>query len=236
MALKRLSPIPVAGERRFHRKPGDKVLVIGLGRFGSALARELVNTGSEVLAVDSSPRRVQEHADVLTHVIEADTTEVQALRQLGASDFRTAVVGIGTDMEASILTTAALSEVGVEDIWAKAITESHGRILERVGADHVIFPEGDMGRRVAHQMYGRVLDWFQLDDQFAMVETVVPAELTGMTLATSDIRARFGVTVVSVKPVGGRFTYATADTTLAEGDILVVAGTSREAERFALLD
>jgi trk system potassium uptake protein len=214
---------------------GSQILVVGLGRFGSALAQELVGLGFEVLGVDGSARRVQEQAEHLTHVVEADTTEPAVLRQLGAADFQTAVVGIGTDVEASILTTSGLVDLGVPSIWAKAVTESHGRILERIGAHHVVFPEHDMGQRVAHLVTGRVLDWFQLDESFAIVETGVPANLVGKTLAEAAIRARHGVTVVSVKPVGQGFTYATADTVLAEGDLLVIAGTPREAEAFAQL-
>jgi trk system potassium uptake protein len=214
---------------------GSQILVVGLGRFGSALAQELVGLGFEVLGVDGSARRVQEQAEHLTHVVEADTTDPAVLRQLGAADFQTAVVGIGTDVEASILTTSGLVDLGVPSIWAKAVTESHGRILERIGAHHVVFPEHDMGQRVAHLVTGRVLDWFQLDESFAIVETGVPANLVGKTLAEAAIRARHGVTVVSVKPVGQGFTYATADTVLAEGDLLVIAGTPREAEAFAQL-
>lgn len=214
---------------------GSQILVVGLGRFGSALAQELVSLGFEVLGVDGSARRVQEESEHLTHVVEADTTDPAVLRQLGAADFQTAVVGIGTDVEASILTTAGLVDLGVPSIWAKAVTESHGRILERVGAHHVVFPEHDMGQRVAHLVTGRVLDWFQLDESFAIVETGVPAGLVGKTLADAAIRARHGVTVVSVKPVGEGFTYATADTVLAAGDLLVIAGTPREAEAFAQL-
>jgi trk system potassium uptake protein len=235
MANRHHNPSRSALGRRFQPIIGDKVLVIGLGRFGSALARELIKGGSEVLGVDSSARRVQEHAELLTHVFEADTTSATTLRQLGATDFKTAVVGIGSDIEASILTTAALAELGVETIWAKAISDAHGRILDRIGAHHVVFPEHDMGQRVAHLVRGRVIDWFQLDDQFAIVETVTPDELVGLTLADAGIRARYGVTVVSIKPAGGRFTYATPETTLNEGDILVVAGTSNDAERFAHL-
>jgi trk system potassium uptake protein len=220
---------------RATRHRGERVLVIGLGRFGSALANELVSLGSEVLGVDSNPRRVQDHAEALTHVIEADTAEEPVLRQLGVADFNLAVVGIGSDIEASILTTAGLVEAGVSNIWAKAITEAHGRILERIGAHHVVFPEHDMGQRVAHLVGGGVLDWFQLDEDFAMVETTVPAALVGQSLADAGIRVRYGVTVVSVKPAGGRFTYATPDTVLAEGDILVVAGERAQAEAFAHL-
>ena len=213
----------------------DQILVIGLGRFGSALAAELVSLGFEVLGLDTDGRRIQEYADLLTHVAEADSSDAAALRQLGAGDFQTAVVGIGTDIEASILTTAALADMGIPNIWAKAVTEAHGTILERVGAHHVVFPEHDMGRRVAHLVTGRVIDWFQLDEEFAMVETGAPAELFGRTLSDIAVRAKYGVTVVAVKPAGGTFTYATADTVLCDGDILVVAGPPKRAEAFAHL-
>ncbi len=212
---------------------GSQILVVGLGRFGGALAQELVALGFEVLGVDLEERLVQAHAAHLTHVVQADTTDPATLRQLGAADFQSAVVGIGTNVEASILTTSALVDEGVPNIWAKAITESHGRILERVGADHVVFPEHDMGQRVAHLVSGRMLDWFQLDESFAMVETVVPGDFVGRTLGESGLRDRFGLTVVCVKPHGQGFTYATADTLLAAGDVLVVAGPPDKAERFA---
>ena len=215
--------------------PDGQIFVVGLGRFGSALAAELVELGFEVLGVDSDARRIQEYADLLTHVAEADSTDPAVLRQLGAGDFRTAVVGIGTDIEGSILTTAALADLGVPNIWAKAVTGAHGTILERVGADHVVFPEHDMGRRVAHLVTGRVIDWFQLDETFAMVETGAPAELFGRTLSDIGVRAKYGVTVVAVKPAGRSFTYATPETVLAEGDILVVAGPPKRAEAFAHL-
>jgi trk system potassium uptake protein len=212
-----------------------QVMVVGLGRFGSSLAQELIKLDFEVLGIDADPRRVQAHAELLTHVVEADTTDLATVRQLGGHEFSTAVVGIGTDVEASILTTSALVDLGVANIWAKAVTDSHGRILERIGAHHVVFPEHDMGQRVAHLVSGRVLDWFQLDEHFAMVETVVPDELVGRTLADVGLRARYGVTVVYVKPSGQGFTHATADTVLAEGDVLVVAGPSSQAEAFAHL-
>ena len=214
---------------------GSLVLVVGLGRFGGAVAAELVHLGFEVLGVDGDARRVQEHADLLTHVVQADSTDAEALRQLGAGDFHSAVVGIGTDVEASILTTAALSDLRVPDIWAKAVTKAHGSILQRVGAHHVIFPEHDMGRRVAHLVGGRIIDWFQLDDEFAMVETVAPAEVVGRSLGEIGVRARYGVTVVCIKPAGQGFTYATAETVLEEDDVLVVAGPTKRAEAFAHL-
>ena len=214
-------------------KPVDPVLVVGLGRFGSALAEALVGLGHEVLAVDTDAKRVQHWSSRLTSVVEADSTSEESLRQIGAAEFTRAVVAIGADMEASILTTAVLVDLGVEHIWAKAMTQAHGRILERVGATCVVFPEHDMGERVAHMVTGRMVDYVELDESFALVETVAPQALVGRTLGESRVRHTHGVTVVCIKPVGGSFTYATADTRVAEGDLLVVAGESDRAERFA---
>lgn len=212
-----------------------QMIVLGLGRFGSSVASEAMRLGFEVLGVDGDARRVQELADDLTHAVQADTTDSEALRQLGANEFSTAVVGIGTDIEASVLTTANLDDFGVPDIWAKAVTRPHGRILERVGAHHVIYPEHDMGRRLAHLVGGHILEWVQLDDDFAMVETLAPQALHGLSLADAAVRARYGVTVVCVKAAGWGFTHATPDTVLSDGDVVVVAGPTEPAERFATL-
>jgi trk system potassium uptake protein len=222
----RPEPPPVAGD-------WDEVLVIGLGRFGSAVGATLEHLGYEVLGVDESPEAVQSHASTFTHVVEADSTNYDALKQLGASDFECAVVCIGSDIEASILTTAALHDLGIENIWAKAITDSHGRILRRVGADSVIFPEHDMGVRVAHMVTGRMIDYIELDSGFALVETRVPREAHNKTLLEASLRAKYDVTVVCIKPQGKSFTYATPATLMQEGDILLVAGETRHVERFA---
>lgn len=207
--------------------------MVGLGRFGGAVARELIDLGFEVLGVDTDERRVQQLTDVLTHTLAADTTTIEVLEQIGARDFDHAVVGIGSDIEASILTTSALVDLGVSNIIAKAVTEAHGRILERVGADTVVYPEHEMGRRIAHLVGGSIIDWFQLDANFAMVETFAPQETLGRTLAELEVRARYGITVVAVKPDEAGFTYATADTVLEEGHVLVVAGPSPACEAFA---
>ncbi len=213
----------------------DSVVVIGLGRFGGALALELEAQGTEVLGIDADEETVQSYNGRLTHVVRADSTKEEVLRQLSVHEFDRAVVGIGTDIEASILTTSILVSFEIKNIWAKAISRSHGRILERVGAHHVVFPEHDMGHRVAHLVGGRIIDWFQLDEDFAMVETVVPRELVGQSLGGAGIRSRYGVTVVCVKPPGESFTYATPETVLGEGMLLVVAGPSDQAESFAYL-
>jgi trk system potassium uptake protein len=210
-------------------------IVIGLGRFGGGLAATLVGMGHEVLGVDADPKLVQHFSGTLTHVVEADSTDEQAMRQLGAGEFESAVVAIGTDIEASILTTSVLADLGVARIVAKAVTEPHGRILERVGAHRVVFPERDMGIRVGHSLAGSILDYFELDPGFAIVETSAPKELVGKSLAAAEVRKRYGITVVCIKPEGGSFTYATPETVVNEGDILVVAAEKRRAEAFGEL-
>ena len=210
--------------------------MLGLGRFGRVLAESLVQLGHEVLGVDASARVVQDCADGLTHVVRADGTDAAALRQLGAADFTRAVVAIGTDIQASILATYALVDLGIPTIWAKAITAEHGAILERVGASRVVFPERDMGVRVAHSMVGRTVDYIELDEDFVLIETTAPRALVGRTLRDAELRARHDVTIVCVKNPGGAFTYATPETVLREGDLIVVAGTIARAEAFAKLD
>lgn len=217
------------------KRDAGQVIVLGMGRFGSALAIELGRLGFEVLAVDGNPRNVQTYAQQVTHIVEADATDVEALRQLGAADAGHAVVAIGSDIEASILATAALDDLRVPSIWAKAVTKAHGKILERVGAHHVVYPEHDMGHRVAHLLGDRVLDWLQLDETFALAETVVPSAVAGLSLLEAGVRAKYEVTVVCVKPAGGAFTYATPDTIMERGDVLVVAGPTEAAEAFARL-
>ncbi len=230
----------MAERSRFYRGRssgrGQAVVVIGLGRFGSAVATTLNELGHDVLGIDESPSRVAALRDALDHVVEADSTDPVALDQVGIKDFDRAVVAIGADIEASILTTAALADLGVRDIWGKAMTAAHARILDRVGAHHVVFPEAQMGERIAHLVAGRMLDFLPLDEGFALVETVAPPSLRDRSLGELGVRKRYGITVVCVKPAGGQFTYATADTILCDGDVIVVAGATSAAEKFATLD
>jgi trk system potassium uptake protein TrkA len=211
------------------------VVVIGLGRFGSAVAESLSHLGHDVLAIDEDAALVQSWGERLAHVVQADTCNAETLRQLGVADFQHAVVGIGTDIEASVLTTLALSELGVPDIWAKAINRNHGRILERTGAHHVVFPEAAMGERVAHLVTGKMIDFIQFDDDFAIVKTRAPKEAIGRTLAESALRTRYGITIVGVKRPGIDFAYARPETVVKDGDLLIVSGGTREVERFAAL-
>jgi trk system potassium uptake protein TrkA len=213
----------------------SRVVVLGLGRFGASLALELVRRGSEVLGLDSDPVLVQRYADDLTHAAVADTTDAEALQQLDVPDFSRAVVGIGTDLEASILTTAVLVDLGIPNIWAKATSRQHGRILERIGAHHVVLPEFDMGERVAHLVTGRMIDYIEFEDDFAMVKTAAPAEILDRSLSASGVRARHGITVVAVKHPGEEFTYATPDTVVHRGDVLIISGRINQVEAFANL-
>ena len=210
-----------------------EIVVIGLGRFGSSLAGTLIDMGHEVLGIDADEHRVQQHAGTLTHVVQADTTDESTLRQLGVGDAVTAVVAIGADIEASVLTTGALVDLGVPNIWAKALTQSHGRILQRVGAHHVVFPEAEMGSRVARLVTGALIEYFALDDDFVLIEMRVPRNLAGMQLGDTDLRSNYKVTVVCIKPEGQPFTYAESATRLGEHDLIVVAGHRGDIERFA---
>lgn len=219
---------------RNDRSPrASRVVVLGLGRFGASLAQELVRHGSDVLGIDQDPVLVQKYADELTHAAVADTTDEEALRQLDVPDYPRAVVGIGTDLESSILTTAVLVDLGIPQIWAKGTSRQHARILERVGAHHVVLPEQDMGERVAHLVTGRMMDYIKFEDDFAMVKTAPPHELIGKSLGASGVRARHGITVVGVKRRGEPFTYATQDTVLQPGDLIIVSGRIHEVEAFA---
>ncbi|MGN9795720.1 potassium channel family protein [Streptomyces sp. OZ13] len=213
----------------------DSVVVIGLGRFGRALALELVDEDAEVLGIDEDAEVVQQLSGSLTHVVRADSTKEDVLRQLAVHEFNRAVVAIGSDLEASILTASLLVSFGIQDVWAKAISEAHGRILTQLGVHHVVYPEHDMGQRVAHLVRGRMLDYIEFEDDFAMAKTNPPADVIGKRLADSAIRTRFGLTVVAIKRPGEGFTYATADTVVRADDTIIVAGRTRDTERFSEL-
>ncbi|GAB3686324.1 TrkA family potassium uptake protein [Actinocorallia lasiicapitis] len=212
------------------------VVVIGLGRFGSSLALELASHGTEVLALDNRPKLVQSLAGRLTHIAVADCTDIEALRELGVPEFYRAVVGIGGDLEASILVTSLLVELEIEDIWAKAVSRQHARILERIGAHHVVLPEHDMGERIAHLVSGRMLDYLEVDKDFAFAKTRPSRDIVGVPLGETNLRNRHGITVVAVKSQGEDFTHATSDTVLQYSDVIVISGKIAKVEHFATRD
>lgn len=213
--------------------PSSGIAVIGLGRFGGQVAESLVRLGHDVLAIDEDAKLVQQWSDRLTYVAQADATDDEVLRQLGVAELSCAVVAIGTDIEASVLTVLALNELGLRDIWAKAITAKHGKILRSVGADHVIYPEAAMGERVAHLLATKMLDFIEFDDGFAIAKTRAPQDAVDRTLAESNLRTRYGVTVVGVKRSGEDFRYAVPETVVHRNDLLIVAGRTDLVQKFA---
>jgi trk system potassium uptake protein TrkA len=218
---------------RGSKKQGaSTIAVIGLGRFGTSLALELVKGGREVLGIDSDEKLVQNIADKLTHVIQADSTDEAALRELGIPDFDSAVVAIGSDLEASILTASLVLQLGVPQVWAKATSVSHGRILQQLGVHHVIFPEMDMGKRVAHMVSGETLDYIQLDEDFVMAKTEAPASFEGKTLSEMQFRSLHGVTIVATRKERESYMPSFPETVLNAGDVMIVAGRTKNVEEF----
>ncbi len=213
-----------------------EIMIVGLGRFGSAAANSLIELGQDVIGVDSEEKLVQRHAAMLTEAVQVDATDIDAMRLIGAQDVQTAVVAIGNDIEASILAASVLLELGVPRVWAKAVSDRHGQILERLGVHRVVFPERDMGDRVAHGLVGLALDFVLIGADFAMAETTAPKEALGRTLAEVGLRSKYDVTVVCTKPPDGTFSLTGPDTILKPDDTLLVIGEKENVERFSRLD
>lgn len=209
------------------------VLVLGLGRFGSAVATTLTEQDWDVEAVDQSLELVQRWSDEFAHVLQADSTDIEALRQIGAGDFERAVVAIGSNLEASILTTANLADLGVPNIWAKAMTNQHARILERIGAHHVVLPEREMGARIGRLLVGSLADYYELESGFGIGRMSCSAKFADKTLAELNLRKKYGVTVVAVKHPGGTFEDARPETMIGKDDQLVITGSTDRLQQFS---
>ncbi len=213
----------------------DSVAVIGLGRFGQSLALELMAGGTEVLGIDSDESIIQSLNGQLTHVVRADSTSEETLRQLSVPEFDRVVIAIGSDIEASILTASLLLRFNIPQIWAKAVSDAHGTILEQLGVEHVIYPEKDMGKRVAHLVRGSMQDYIEIGNDFALVKTTPPAAIIGVPLGQAGIRAKHGVTITAVKSVDKAWTYATPETILKVDDTILIAGAIKKTEAFSKL-
>ncbi len=218
---------------QFAFSKGDSVVVIGLGRFGSSVAQSLMRLGHDVMGIDKDAESVHAWADLLTHAVQADSTNTMVLRQLGVADFAHAIVGIGTDLAASLMTIMALTELGIKDIWVKALTTEHGHIAQRIGAHHVVHPEADMGERVAHLISGRMVDFIEFDDGFGIAKIHAPTATHNHTLAESNVRGEFGVTVVGLKRANEDFQHAKPETVVLPGDLLIVSGSTHRIQKFA---
>lgn len=213
----------------------DSVAVIGLGRFGSALALELMRAGTEVLGIDLDEELVQSLNGELTQVVRADSTRVEVLSQLAIDEFDRVVVAIGGDISASILTCSVLLSMKIPVIWAKAVDDRHGQILEQLGVHHVIYPEKDMGRRVAHLVRGAALDYIEVAPGYALVKAPAPEQIQGVALGQTNIRRSHGVTIAAYQHADQAWTNADNATVLESGDTILVVGRTKDAEAFAQL-
>jgi trk system potassium uptake protein TrkA len=214
------------------KDPHRGVLVIGLGRFGEAVARTLCEQGIDVLAVDFDPEIVHRLSADLPNIVQADATSSRALRQVGAEQFERAVVAIATNIESSVLATLALKDdLKIPQVWTKAISKEHAKILERMGTDRVIQPEHEMGVRTAQGLAQGVTDYIRIEEDFALVEMEAPESFLGKPLGQSGIRNEYGITIVSVKPPGGVFRHTDANTVLERGELILIAGTPAQLDR-----
>ncbi|WP_308638570.1 potassium channel family protein [Paenibacillus silvisoli] len=211
----------------------NQFVIIGLGRFGSSLARELVELGYDVLGIDKDEETVSDMSQTLTHAVVAESTDEEVLRSLGVRNFDCGVVAIGDDIQASILTAILLKDLGVKKVVAKAMTELHGRVLEKIGVDRVVYPERDMGIRVAHQLVSpNLLDYIELSKDYTIAELAVPKCLSGKSLQDLNPRARFGCSIVAINKPKGIIIAPTGSDVLAEKDVMVIIGTNQQIEEF----
>ncbi|MDF2726000.1 MAG: potassium transporter Trk [Paenibacillus sp.] len=207
--------------------------VIGMGRFGSSVAKTLIGLGFEVLAIDSSEQRAQELSNIVTHVVQADSTDEEALRALGLRNFDVVVVAIGQDIQSSILTTIILKEIGVPKVVVKAQNELHGKVLQKIGADKVVYPERDMGQRVAHHLISsNIIDYIELSDDHSIAEIRASRAMIGKSLGQLDIRAKYGCNVMGIKSGTAMNIAPRADDLIKEDDVLIVVGKNSDMKNF----
>ncbi|MZQ84621.1 TrkA family potassium uptake protein [Paenibacillus sp. 5J-6] len=208
-------------------------VVVGLGRFGSSISKELVKLGNEVLGIDKDEEKVDEMSHELTHAVVADATDEDVLKSLGVRNFDCAVVAIGDDIQSSILAAIVLKDLGIKKVVAKALTELHGKVLQKLGVDRVIYPERDMGIRVAHQLNSpNLLDYIEISKDYTIAELSVPKRLCGRTIKQLDPRAKYGCSVVAINKQSGVIIAPTATDIVNENDVMVIIGTNDQIEEF----
>lgn len=203
----------------------EQVMVIGLGRFGSAVARELERLGHQVLAIDRDEEQVNDIAPDVTHALQLDAADEDALRSAGAGDFQTAIVAISSDAEPSIFATMVLKRLGVRNVIAKAGSQLHGEILSRVGADRVVLPERETGLRLAHSFnVPNVIDYLDVAPNFGIEKIRPPASFIGKSLGELDLKTRIGLTPIALRRGKQVFVNPARDERVAEGDELILIG------------
>ncbi|WP_233566648.1 potassium channel family protein [Cohnella endophytica] len=212
-------------KKAYAKKAKKQFAIIGLGRFGSNVAKYLAELGYEVLAVDDNAQRVQDVAHYVTHAVIADSTDEEAMSALGIRNFDVVVVAIGQDIQSSILTTLILKDLGVPSIIVKAQNDLHGKVLNKIGADKVVFPERDMGLRVAHHLISpNILEHIELSVDYSIVEMKLPSSMVGKNLKQLDIRLKYNCNVLAVKRDGEMNITPRADEPLIRDDVLVIVG------------
>jgi trk system potassium uptake protein TrkA len=207
--------------------------VIGLGRFGAAMASTLIGLGQDVLGMDTDDDRVQALADRVPHLMVVNASDPQALREAGVADVDVAVISIGANIEASLLIVMAVKEMGVKFIVAKATSDVHGRILERLGVDRVIYPEREAAVRMAHSLVvPNVIDYISLSKDFSIIEIPAPAMFVGQSLRAINLRAQHGLTLIAIKrQVHGVVTTNVSpspDEAIQQGDTLALVGSNKQ--------
>ena len=206
--------------------------VIGLGRFGSAVARTFAEMGQDVIGIDAHEGHVQEMAEVLQSVAQLDATDERALRAAGIQDVDCAVISIGENIEASLLVVMLVKEMGIKRIVAKAVTPLHGRILERIGVQRVVNPEREMGQRLAHSLVvPNVIDYISLSRDFSIIEIPAPEMFVGLSLREIDLRAKHGLTLIAIKRTTNGITTTdvspSADERIQAGDAVALVGSNK---------
>lgn len=209
-----------------------QIAVLGLGRFGRSLAKSLEDMGHEVLGVDANEEIVDEMSEVITNAVQANVQEENALRQLGITNFDVVVVSIGGDIQASIMTTMLLKEMGVPYIVCKVTTDLHAKIVSKLGADRVIFPERDMGIRLARSIANSdILEFIELSSEHSMLEIHTPQDWAEHTIIESNVRARYGIYIVAIRRGDEMIVTPGPSETLHKGDILIVIGSNDQLEK-----
>lgn len=207
--------------------------VIGLGRFGGSICRELSEEGMQVLAIDISEERINKYRDIASYAVIADATDETALKELGIDSIDHVIIAIGDNIQASILTTVILTDLGIKKITVKAQNDYHERILEKVGADQVIHPERDMGRRIAHSIISNnILDYLDLSEEHSIVEVKAGKKMIGKSLLELNIRQHYGCNVVAIKQGNKINVSPSARYQLQAEDILIVIGSNDDISRF----
>ncbi|KZB91307.1 potassium transporter Trk [Bacillus sp. VT 712] len=207
--------------------------VVGLGRFGGSICKTLSDQGMEVLAIDTDEEKVNEYASVASHAVVGDSTDEGVLKSLGIRNFDHVIVAIGDNIQASILTTLILKELGVKKITVKAQNDYHAKVLSKIGANFIVHPERDMGRRIANSMISNsVLDYLELSDEHSIVELVASKKMAGNTLIDLNIRAKYGINIVAIKRSQDIIVSPQASESIKQGDILIVIGADVNINRF----